>query len=192
MGGGIIQINVQQMRGVKEALRLIADDADLQIKIALGKTAKDVKIAAARQLKKVMNVRVNGLKRAVRIKRPKSQDELSMTIQLAYGFPIPLKYFGAKQLKRGVTYKIDPKFKRKDLLRDAFIVERYGGNVFKRKGKERGPLIKMHGPAPGDYYEKGGVTEVAVKTANEELPKQINERLRFLIVKAQGKLRGKL
>jgi len=169
-----VTMDKAQVARVRAALQDLGQNANKQIAIAIGKTAAKVKIAAARKLRESLKVPVKVLKKAVRIKRPKSDEELTATIILAYGYPIPLKYFGAKQLKRGVTYKIDPTFKRKDLLRDAFIVERYGGNVFKRKGKDRGPLIKMHGPAPGDYYEKGGVTEVAVKTANEELPKQIN------------------
>jgi hypothetical protein len=39
-------------------------------------------------------------------------------------------------------------------------------------------------------YEVGGVEKVAIDTAAEELPKQIKERVRFLMVKAQGKLKG--
>jgi hypothetical protein len=186
-----VTLNKSQVDQVVAALKDLGENADKQIQIAIGKTAAKVKLAAARKLRESLKVPVKILKKAVRIKRPKNPDMPSATIILAYGYPIPLKYFGAKELNKGVTYKIDPKFKRKDLLRDAFIVERYGGNVYKRTTKQRGPIIRMHGPAPGEVYEKGGVTAVALQTANEELPKQINERLRFLIVKAQGKLRGK-
>jgi hypothetical protein len=186
-----VQLDRRAIDEVNKIMRQIGADADKQIKIAIGKTAAKVKLAAARKLRDELKAPTKVLKKAVRIKRPKNPDALTATILLSYGYPIPLKYFGAKQIKRGVTYKIDPKLKGKSVLRDAFIVQQYRGNVFRRSGKQRGPLVKQFGPAPGEVYEKAGVTALAMKVAEEELPKQINERVRFLIVKAQGRLRGK-
>jgi hypothetical protein len=195
-----VTLNKSQVDQVVAALKDLGQNADKQIKIAIGKTAEQVKIRSARKLRQSLQVPVKVLKKAIRIKRPKETDGLSATIILAYGYPIPLKYFGAKQATRtkkgvkrkiGVTFKIEPRMKNRQILRDAFIVERYKGHVYRRTTSSRGPIIRMHGPAPGDYYESGGVTAVALQTANDELPKQINERLRFLIVKAQNRLRGK-
>ena len=186
-----VQLDTKAVEQVKKAIRQIGFDANKQIKIGIGKAAGKVKIAAARQVRTALKVKVSILKKAIRIKRPPSDDILSQIIILGYGYPIPLKYFGAQQTEKGVTYKIDPRFRNKSTLQDAFILDRYKGHVFRRSGKNRGPLIRMNGPAPGDVYEKAGVVDVALKKANEELPKQIRERLRYLIVKAQGKLKGR-
>lgn len=52
------------------------------------------------------------------------------------GKPLPLKRFGARQTKKGVTVKIRKDRKRK-LVRGAFIQQSLGGHVFARQLKYR-------------------------------------------------------
>ena len=63
--------------------------------------------------------------------------------------------------------------------------------VYKRTTKKRFPIAKQNGPAPSEYYQSAGVTDLALDTARDQLPKQINERIRFLTLKAKGQLKGK-
>jgi hypothetical protein len=76
-------------------------------------------------------------------------------------------------------------------LRDAFIVTAFGSRVYRRKGKARGPIEQVYGPSPGTVFEKAGVIKAAEKIAREELPKQIDERIRVWNLRLEGKLRGK-
>jgi hypothetical protein len=189
-----LQVDPNQIKGVVAFMHQIGENANKEIRIAIGKAAAKSKTKAAKKLQTVLNVKQSILKKAVRIQRPKDDESLSMTIRLAYGYKIPLKYFGAVDHRAegsGVSVRMHPKAKKPTNLRQAFIVNRFKGHVFQRKGKKRGPIGALGGPAPGEVYESSGASQAAEQTAKEQLPKQINERLRFLIVRARGQLRGK-
>ena len=185
-----VSISQASVDAVKKALGNLSHRYAREIKTAINETAKQVRIQASRALKTELKVPSRILKRTTYTKSKASADNLRAIIGLFEGYPIPLKYFGAKQTKKGVTYKINPKLKRRSILGDAFII-RNGGNVYRRVGPERKPLQLIYGPKPGDAYEKLGIAAMAVAVATEELPKQINRRIRFLNLKASGGLRGK-
>ena len=179
------------MAGVTKVLEDLGANVAIQMSAAISKTAAKVRTQAARALKKELAVPVKILKKSV-IKGKTDKKAMTAIIYLNPGYPIPLKHFGARAYKKGrggVTYRVSPGSGSRSIIRDAFIPQQYGGNVYRRAGKTRGPLIKQVGPAPGDMFEKAGVIAVALETANTELPKQIQERVRFLTVKAQGKLK---
>jgi len=185
-----VTISQASVEAVKKALGDLSHRYPREIATAINATAKQVRIQASRKLKTGMNLPSKLLKKAIYSKSA-NPESLRAVIGLYRGHPFPLKYFKAKQIKRGVTYKINPTLKGKSVLRDAFIVRQYGGNVYLRSGTARGPLIKQHGPAPGEAFERLGIAALAVAVATEELPKQINRRIRFLNLKASGGLRGK-
>ncbi len=180
------------MQGVSKVLEDLGANIKVQMSAAVSKTAAKVRIATARRLKRELAVPVRILKKVV-VKGKTDKETMTAFVYLNRGYPIPLKHFGAKEYRKGkggVTYRISPGGAR-SIMRDAFMPPQYGGNVYRRKGADRGPLVKQVGPAPGDLFEKAGVVQLALDTANEELPKQIQERVRFLTLKAQGKLKGK-
>jgi hypothetical protein len=185
-----VQINQDSLAKLGNALGDMRRRLPRELATAVNATGKKVRIHAARLLKKELNVPVKILKKAVKMKSRATAENTSAKIGLFKGYPIPLKYFKPKQLKRGVTYKINPKLKGKSVLRDAFIVKQYGGNVYKRAGAERYPLIRQNGPSPGDVFEQAGIVAAAVAVAKEELPKQIERRIRFITLQASGGLRG--
>lgn len=188
-----IRIDEGSVQRLKDLFSNLGKDMRKEVHKAINQTAKQVRIQASRALKKELAVPSKILKKAIKSRREASVDSLRATILLLYGFPIPLKYFGARKVntrKGGVSFRIDPKFNNRSVQRDLFIVDKYKGHVFKREGKPRGRIIRMNGPAPGDRYEKAGIPALAERVAREELPKQIQRRIRFLILKSQGKLRG--
>jgi Prophage minor tail protein Z (GPZ) len=192
----MVKITVDQgsMQRLTAIVKQMGGSIRKEASVAINKTAKKVKIQSARALNKAIPVNVSILKKLIRVKRLAEPDSGYAVIELKYGYPIPLKYFQAKQMKSkkgGVTFRLARADKNRQIRRDLFIIDQYKGHVFSRKGKERGPLIRMNGPAPGELYDSAGVIKVAVDTATEELPKQMNERIRFLTLKASGQLRGK-
>lgn len=172
-----------------------------EIATAINATAKKVRFEASKILKQELMVPSKILKKVIKQKSKATSDGLKATIGLWEGYPIPLKYFGAKSIVKkrkgkkfyyGVTYKINPKHGVRSVLRDAFIVKQYGGNVFLRQeGEKRYPLRRQNGPAPGDVYATTDLVSKVVKIARETLPKEIEDRIRFLNLKATGQLRGK-
>jgi len=198
----MIKMSVDQasLQRLSAIVREMGGSITREASIAVNKVAKKVKLESARKLTQVLGLKVGFLKKAVKIKRLASPKDSSAELTLKEGYPIPLKYFSAKAIKTkkgGVSFRIMRAHKRRMVNRELFIIEKYKGpnstlgHVFKRAGKERGPLIRMNGPAPGDVYREAGVLELAMRVANERLPIELKERIRFLTLKAAGKLRGK-
>lgn len=62
---------------------------------------------------------------------------------IAVGGETNLNLFGAKQRKKGVSAA---PWKKRRIFRSTFIVDEYGGKVYKRQGQARGPLEPLWGP----------------------------------------------
>jgi hypothetical protein len=186
-----IDIDLQSLASVRKTIESLGANIKKELNVAVNKTAKQVNIKAARKLRSVIPVPVKILKKAIGIRKKSSVNSLSSEIGMIEGYPIPLKYFGAKQTKKGVTHKKAGLEKSRGLFPNAFIVNRFRGNVYQRTTKQRGPLTQQKGPSPSEYYQSAGVTDLALDTARDQLPKQINERIRFLTLKAKGQLKGK-
>jgi hypothetical protein len=185
-----MQISIDQRSAseVRKILTQLGANVTKELAVAVNKTVKQVKTAAARKLKEVIPVPVKVLKKAVFAKDKATAASPRSGINLYGGYAIPLKYFGARQMKKGgVSFRQSGPAKGRGSLPNAFIPPRYG-NVYQRVGKPRGPLIQQKGPAPGEYASVG-VTAAALATAKDKLPKQIQERIRFLTLKAQGGLK---
>jgi hypothetical protein len=185
-----VSVDNASLKRLQDALKDKSRRLPREVATAINATAKKVRIEASRLLKKELNVPSKILKKAIKTKSKATAENTQAVVGLWEGYPIPLKYFKPTQLKRGVTYKIDPKLKGKSVLRDAFIVKSYGGKVYRRKSKARGPIEQVYGPSPGTVFGKAGIAAAAEKVAREELPKQIERRIRFLELKSSGGLRG--
>lgn len=186
-----VQIDPQSIAGLKKIFADFGSNIKKELNTAINETAKKIKIKAARRLREVIPVKVSILKKAIPIRRKSNVNSLSSEIGMIKGYPIPLRYFGAKQTDAGVTYKQSGPDKGQGLRPNAFIVYRFGGDVYERMTKKRGPLKQQKGPKPSDYYASTGVKDLAFNTARDELPKQIKERIRFLTQQAKGQLKGK-
>lgn len=176
------------LAAVSEVINDLGFSVTREMKTAVSKTVKKTKLQSARQLKTVLPAPTRVLKKAIISGRVQNEG-LSHEVVLWQGHPIPIKHFGARQNKSGVTYKAG--VKQRGFVKSGFLVNRFGKNAYSRTGPDRLPIKKIYGPSPGEMYKPGGVVSVALATATEELPKQIKERVRFLTLKAQGKLKGK-
>lgn len=201
-----ISISQSSVDALKEALGSMSRQMPRHLATAINRTAKTVRVQAAKELGKEMNIKGHGIKKAqvlkkvIRQKSKASPDTLSATIGLFPGYPFPLKYFDAKPYVKktkgkkryvGITYKPDRAMKGRITVTDAFIVERYGNNVYRRSGATRGPLVRVVGPKPGDYFEQLGLVEKSVAIARRELPKQINRRIREILLARSGAIKLK-
>lgn len=97
----------------------------------------------------------------------------------------------------GVVYKID-KSGKKGFVASAFqgptpdrMSIKLNGHAYKRMTKKRLPLAKLHGPSPWGVYTKKKLKRPAQKWVRQQVKKQLKERIRFLTLRAKGKLRGK-
>ncbi len=185
-----VTINQAWVEGIKKALGEFSKNHKRELATAINATAKRVRTQAAKQIKTELKVAAKVLKKAIYQKAKASAKNTSTTIGFFEGYPIPLKYFGAKTLQNGdLSFKIKPKgmtVRTKQL----FVVKAYGNNIYSREGKGRGPLKKWYGPSPGSVYKQLRLVEQMTEFAQIDLPKQIKERIRFLVLEANNGLKG--
>ncbi|MGE8942686.1 hypothetical protein ACO2I3_12295 [Leptospira interrogans] len=95
----------------------------------------------------------------------------------ARGGPIPLKYFGANQTKKGVSAR--PWGNRK-LYRTAFIVDSMGGHAFWRQGKERLPIERIAGPNVPKEMVKDATAMAFYRTVSTRLPTRVAHEVKLI------------
>ncbi len=186
-----VTVDKSSMDGIRKVLNDLGANITKELAVAVNKTTKQVSTAAARKLKQVIPVPVKVLKKAVFARDKATAKQPRSTVVLYGGHPIPLKYFGARAMKKGgVSFRQSGPTKGRGHLPNAFIPKQmYRGNVYQRQGKPRGPLVQQKGSSPGDYANEG-VTAEALATATERFPMQVQARIRFLTLKAKGQLKG--
>ena len=162
-----------------------------EMKIAVNATAKKTKTEVSKQIRAELAVKAKVVKETISV--TKATDSLAgAVVMVKQTKRIPLRDFGARQTKKGVSYKISKKGGRK-FVAGAFQGPRPGamkaswrGRVFKRIGKERLPITQLWGPSPWGAMVKKKMKPIAVRKANKELEKQIERRIRFNVLKKQG------
>lgn len=185
-----VQIDRKSLAGVFKVLKSVSQDVRKEVRIVISKTASDVKNNCARKLARQTKVPAKIIGKSIQLTRTMPKNErLIRTIYFNPGFSIPLKLFEPQETDTGVTVNLGPSLGGVKNLPRAFIVKKYGGNVFKRKTKKRQSLFRLKGPTPRDAMKKTNIVEHGKTLAAERLPIQVQRRLRFLTLKAQGKLK---
>lgn len=187
----MINVSVDQaaLKRLQDALKEKSSRLPRELATAINATAKKCRLEASRLMNKQFKVPAKVMKAAMKNKSSANAKKLQAVVGLRDKFLLPLKHFGPTQIKRGVTYKLKPEMKGRSVLRDAFIIQTYGGRVYRRIGKERGPIKQVYASL-GNVYEQLGVAAVVEKVAREQLPKQIDRRIAFLSKQTSGGLRG--
>jgi hypothetical protein len=209
----LIEITVDQksLNAMRERLGAFGGHLKRHLATAVNRVGKSVRVEAAQRLGPLINLKLHSsnkgfskpiskaktLKKTMKQKNKATPENARITIGLWEGYPFPLKYHEAKNFVRkrrgkklyeGVQYKeqMGGIFKT---IHDAFLVPRFAGHVFKRANEARGPLTRMNGHKPGDFFREGNIGEVAAAKAKERLPIEINRRLREITLAASGKIK---
>lgn len=149
-------------------------------KIALGRVATTVRKVVSQRIRERLNIKSAAAKAAITIRR--NARVLVISIE-AKGKPIPIRDYGAKATKRGVTFKVVRGGERKlysNKYGPGFIVAKAGGHVFARVEPEprgirralgkRARIRKVYGPSVPQYFVTQLITQVMVRTARERWP----------------------
>ncbi|WP_375663523.1 hypothetical protein [Bartonella sp. CL63NXGY] len=150
---------------------------------ALNTAAKQVERFTEKQVADISSAQIKRIRRGVYIKEKATARFLETDI-IGSGTPIPLKFFKAKETKRGVTYKM---FGKKEILPHAFIkggsfpkrveLKKLNGNVFQRADGDQFPIAKQEGPSIARVMSKPEIASAIVKEANERLIANIQYQL---------------
>lgn len=178
----MIEMKVDQ-RQLKQTLKKIESTAKTIRKAQMGvinDTTRNMRTKASAIMRETINVKKLGLDR--RLKREfATESNLNGSINISDSTPIPLKYFGARQVKKGVKYSIiKPKAGGTVItVPGAFgpKIKRLGGNVYKRIGKPRTPLRKLPSVKITKEIRKTGVEKKVRRMVPGLLKKNMERRM---------------
>lgn len=105
-------------------------------------------------------------------------------IRLEKSQRLSLKRFGARQTRRGVSYRIARSGGRQRIT-DAFgpEIDRLGRHVYRRVGKGRFPIRKLLGPSPWGVYVKAGMHSSTLRFSRAMLNERIEGRIHGILQK---------
>jgi len=156
-----------------------------EINTAINATSRKTISTAAKGIGEELAATQKVIKQSLRVRKKSTPDTLSAVVRLNNTSRIPLKNLGARQNKKGVTYKVSKKRKR-GFVKSAFVAPSIGNHAMKRRGKSRTPIIKLFGASPWGVYEKQKLDRPVRKATRKELRKQIQRRIRFIELKKSG------
>ena len=180
-----VRADVAQVRKMFAKLGPGVDKATAR---AINKTAVSVRAKAASEVQKHRNIKISEIKNALSLQRATSKARhvrLVATIT-ARGRPIPIRLFGARLTRFGVTVLIRKGGRRQRLVRRgirSFNRPGFaGGNVFVRESKKRLPISKWP-PVPGipTVFLQKKVVDVMQRQSASVFRRRFNEEIRYEI-----------
>lgn len=162
----------------------------------LNRTAATVKTHASREMRSRINLQKAVIDKAISSKRSNEIQNLTALglgrawFEIRYsGKPFGIRDFDARQVARGVTFKVSRIGRRKVYTRQGkkgFIVDRFGGHVFTRVGEDppgpgRAPIKKASGPSIPQFAATRRVQAELIKYAQEFWARELERNIRFAI-----------
>lgn len=151
---------------------------------AVNTAAKQVERFTEKQVADLSSAQPKRVKKGVYIKEKATAKFLETDI-IGSGTPIPLKFFKAKETKRGVTYTL---FGKKEILTHGFIkggnfpkrveLKKMNGHVFQRVDSDKFPIAKQEGPSIAKVMSKPEIANAIAQYASERLTKNIQRQLK--------------
>jgi len=176
--------------------RLQTRDLPKVIGRSLTRTAASGKTFLSRKLRERVSLKKAVIDKAIRTRRSSEiQNLIALELGRAWfevtmtGKPIALKDFGARSVRRGVSYQVS-KVRGRRLYtskgQPAFIVPRLGGHVFVRKGPDpKGPqkvgIRKVYGPSLSQYFHSKRVQRELIAYCADFWAREIERNARFAL-----------
>lgn len=158
-----------------------------QTAIAINATANKTRGALAKEVGRELATTQKEIRKTIDVAVKANASRLGATVRQRESARLPLRVFGPRQTKKGVSVRVSKREGRK-IIPGAFIVERYNGNVYKRPGPTRATGGNRKGPSPWGVTIKNKLDKlVAKRDVEPELIKQVERRIRAINYKrAQG------
>lgn len=185
-------------RKIKELSKLLKGNAkklNREIATAVNATAKKTESSMAKQVGQELATSQKNIKTTIKIVKKADKSGAtrpSAIVRQLQTKRLPLRDFGARQNKKGTSYKVSKTAGRK-LIAGAFQGPKPGamksswrGRVFKRVGKGRLPIVQLFGASPWGVFAKRKLKQPTVRESKLELRKQLERRIRFIKLKQSG------
>lgn len=187
-----VTVNPGSVASLKQALNDTTRKLQAELRVAVNATARKSKSLINKEIRTELAVTAKVVKSTISIKTEAKGTDLTATVEVKKTARIPLRDFGARQNKTGVSAKISKSKGRKDYP-GAFQGPKPGamkiswrGRVFVRTGATRLPIVQLFGPSPWGVMTKGDKLGPSEEQIQAELSKQIERRVRFITLKKTG------
>lgn len=169
-----MHVDLSQAKRIERILRSAARDTSKATASAINDTTRGMRTIASREIRQSLSAK----KKVVdyRLQREfASHKRLSGSITIKDRPELPLKTFRPRQLKSGVSVRIR-KGESMTRFKSAFgpKIKRLGGHVYRRKGKQRLPIVRL----PGVSLAKEATAVGAVQRVRREAPALLQKNLR--------------
>jgi hypothetical protein len=108
--------------------------------------------------------------------------DLNYEINSVGGF-LSLKSFDARQVRAGVSAR---PWGRRRTFRSAFVIPRFGGEVFRRTTRARFPIVKLWGPAMPQELVRDAVPREFASAVEARVPIRLRHHLQRLFPDRYG------
>lgn len=190
-----VEINQQQLSRLATATARAGKKLKKELAGAINQVSKKTKLQMGRDIRNTVNMKKDEAEKPLSIRTTASEGSLFAVVQLKKTPRLGLRHFGAKQDKRGVSYKIGKQGGR-SRVEGAFLGPKPGtvktswrGNAFKRCGKSRLPIVQIKGVSAYGAYVKNNLSKPQAQMVEAELWKQIERRIKLNILRADGLVR---
>lgn len=187
-----IEINRGQLQRLADAVSSSGKKLTKEIAGAINQVSKKTKLEMGRDIRKRVAIPKDEVEKPLSIRAQATEGNLSAVVSLKETKRLGLRHFGARQDKRGVSYKIDKTGGRKR-VNSAFQGPKPGvmrmkwkGNAFKRVGASRLPIVQLKGVSAYGTYKKNEMAGPQVKSIESELTKQLERRIKLNVLRASG------
>ena len=187
-----IDINVKQLKELQKATNKAKKSFTKELAGAINAVSKKTKLQIGRDIRATVAMKKDEAEKPLSIAAKANAGSLKAVVTLKKTKRLGLRHFGAKQSKKGVSYKINKNGGRKFIAgafqgpRPGVIKQSWKGNAFKRVGKERKPILHIQGVSAFGAYAKNELSGPQVKAINEELLKQMERRIKLNVLRANG------
>lgn len=201
-----IKIDHRQMAQLRFVLKDSSKAVSREMAIVTKLVAKATVSQMAKTVAKEIKIKQKTIKESLKISQKGNKQKPKSIVTLKHEDRFPLRDFAARQTRKGVTYKLNPAGKR-ELIPSGFmwrnhVFKRVGEKVKMKKGRYQGKLrqriIKLYGASAWGIF--GGKSErfntrarlrEQVKDSKALLKRELSKRIKYLIHKAEGTLRGR-
>ena len=193
-----IQYDKRKLRQLEKTLRGIPNGMPKVLSRAVNKTASGARTKTVRGVAQEINLKQSGIRKSIRL--DKATYSNPQAIVSLTGRRIPLIYFKARQLKKGIKYAIDkgssslitydkdtsPVFITKVRGSNAKAAAQFGDGghtgVFKRMSKKRKSIIELKGPSlPQVFDNADALSDTIKKETAQNLEKNISTQVDLIL-----------
>lgn len=187
-----IEINADQLRRLGESAAAAKKSLSKELAAAINAVSKKTKLQMGRDIRATVNMKKDESEKPLSIRATATPQSLEAIVSLKKTRRLGLRHFGAKQDKRGVSYKIMKKGGRQR-VDGAFmgpnpkaIKISWKGNVFKRVGQSRLPIVPIKGVSAYGAYVINDLAGPQEQVITAELTKQMERRINLNVLRANG------